>query len=250
MKTPFVHVALGVVVFGLVPVASADMFTVTVENLGPQPLSPMIGIAHNSSFDIFTEGQTASLGIKKIAEGGDTSAMESIVAAAGSDIGGWGKVAGGPLGTGDIRSFTISTDSDHPWFSFAMMLGKTNDGWLGIGAGDGALNLYSGMTAVGGMYLAKGADAWDAGTELNTQNAADLGFLGGSGNPADTDSNLIRHHAGIIPNVGDSWQQMPAWTQDQNLARVTIAPVPEPASLAVLGIGALALVRRRRNKAS
>lgn len=248
MKLTTARFALGFVVLGLVPLASADMFTVTVENLGPQPLSPLIGIAHNSSFDIFTEGSTASLGIKKIAEGGDTSAMESIIASAGSDIGGWGKVAGGPLGTGDVRTFTINTDSAHPWFSFAAMLGKTNDGWIGIGAGDGALNLYSGSTAVGGMYLAKGADAWDAGTELNTQNAADLGFLGGMGNPADTDSNLIRHHAGVIAGVGDSWSQMPAWTSTQDLARVTIAPVPEPASMAALGFGALALMRRRKKK--
>ena len=245
MKSPFMRTALGIFVFGLVPIASADMFTVKVENLGPQPLSPLMGIAHNSAFDIFTEGTAASLGIKLIAEGGNTSAMESIVASAGSDVGGWGKVSGGPIAPGQTRFFTIETDSDHPWFSFAAMLGKTNDGWIGIGAGDGALNLYSGTTPFGGVYLAKGADAWDAGTEQNTQDAADLGFLGGSGNPADS-NNLIRHHSGVVPNFGDSWSQMPAWTGGQDLARVTVAPVPEPASLAVLGIGAIALIRRRR----
>lgn len=247
MNLQFVRLALGFVVLGLVPFASADMFTVTVDNLGPQPLSPLMGIAHNSSFDLFSEGGTASLGIKKIAEGGDTSALESIVAGAGSQIGGWGKVAGGPFGTGESRTFLIDTDVAHPWFSFAVMLGKTNDGWLGIGTGDGALNLYSGSTAVGGVYLAKGSDAWDAGTELNTQNAADLGFLGGSGNPADS-NNLIRHHAGIQAGVGDSWTQMPAWTAGQDLARVTVTPVPEPASMAALGFGVIALLRKRRKK--
>jgi hypothetical protein len=247
MKLPLGRIALGTLVLGLVPLASADMFTVKVENLGPQPLSPLIGIGHNSSFDIFTEGSTASQGIKLIAEGGDTSALESIIASAGSDIGGWGKVSGGPIAPGETRFFTFETDSAHPWFSFAAMLGKTNDGWLGIGAGDGALNLYSGSTAFGGVYLAKGADAWDAGTEMNTQNAADLGFLGGSGNPADS-NNLIRHHAGIQAGVGDSWAQMPAWTSGQDLARVTVAPVPEPASMAALGLGALALIRKRRKK--
>jgi hypothetical protein len=248
MKLIRARFALAIVGFGISVIGNAQsqQFLVTVENLGPQGLSPLIGVTSNTNFDIFTEGQTSSLGIKNIAESGNTTALEAIIASGGSDVAAWGKTSG-PIAPSTTRTFMITADPTRPFFSFATMLGRTNDGWLGISIGDEAINLFSGLAPVGGVYLAKGADAWDAGTELNTQNAVDLGFLGGSGNPADS-NNLIRRHAGIISGVGDSWSQMPAWTQDQDLARISVTPVPEPATMAALGLGAAALLRRRRKQ--
>ena len=64
-----------------------------------------------------------------------------------------------------------------------------------------------------------------------------------------------------VPTVGNSdptffWSQNPttsAWTQSAFTGgnanfRTRITAVPEPASMAVLGLGALAVIRRRRNK--
>jgi hypothetical protein len=241
----YAQLTFGIITTAFAAKANAELFTVTVENLGSQPLSPLVGIASNDQFDIFTEGAASTLGIKNIAEGGNTTALEAIIAAGGSNVGGWGKVTGGGQAPGTTRTFTFNTDAAHPWFSFATMLGRTNDGWLGISIDDEALMLYSGNTAIGGVYLARGKDAWDAGTELNTQNASDLGFLGGSGNPADSNT-VIRPHSGIIAGVGDSASQLPSWTPNQNLARITVVPVPEPATMAVLGLGAIGLLRRRK----
>lgn len=231
-------------------VAHADEFRLTVTNLGPQPLSPLFFSAGDSTFNIFDVGGSSSLGIKKIAEGGDTSSMLDIATAAGSHSGTFGVLGAAPLGPGGERSLVFNTTTAHGYFSFAAMLGKTNDGFIGESFSSQGLNLYSGSTPTGFSFLVTGARAWDAGTENNTQNAADLGFLGGSGNPAETGGNdHIRVHAGVINGVGDSWDQMPAWSTDTELARITVTPVPEPATMAALGMGALALLRRRRKNA-
>jgi hypothetical protein len=232
-------------------VAQADEFQITIENLGPQPLSPLFYSAGDNQFDIFDVGGSASLGIKKIAEGGDTSAMLSIASAAAPHSGTFGVVGASPLAPGGTVSSSFSTDLAHGFFSFAAMLGKTNDGFIGESLTSLGLNLYNAGTPQGFSLLVTGARAWDAGTEKNTQNAADLGFLGGSGNPAeDAGSNTIRVHGGVIPNVGDSWNLLPSWSPTQQLARITVAPVPEPATMIGLGLGALALLRRRRSHAS
>lgn len=222
--------------------ANAAMFEITWTNHGPQPLSPLFFSASDNTFDTFQVGGTASLGIKKIAEGGDTSSMNDIAMAAGSAVSTYGMIGSSPLGPGGTRTMMFETDAAHPYFSFAAMLGKTNDGFIGESVSSMGWDVFSGDMSLDIF----GARAWDAGTELNTQNAADLGFLGGSGNPADTDSNLIRVHGGIIPNVGDSWDQMPAWQQDTLLSTVTVNAVPEPATMSVLALGALALLKRRK----
>jgi hypothetical protein len=53
-------------------------------------------------------------------------------------------------------------------------------------------------------------------------------------------------HAGVIPNVGDSWMDMPAWDANTQLAEIKVQAVPEPAPLAALGLGALFFVRKRK----
>lgn len=230
---------------GAASYAQSYNFRVTVENLGPQPLSPTFWSAGNSSFDIFQLGGTSSAGIKAIAEGGNTAPMSSIAAAAGANVFSYGTLAGGPIGPGGVRTAMFSTDMAHPYFSFASMLGKTNDGFIGESFSTSNLNLFHLGNPEGFSMTITGLRAWDAGTELNTQNAADLGFLGGSGNPADTNT-AIRIHDSIVPGLGDSWAQQPDWERSTPLARVTVEAVPEPASMTILGLGLAALLRNRR----
>lgn len=222
-------------------IVHAGTFRVTITNNGPQPLSPLFFAASDSTFNTFTLGGTASAGIKNIAERGNATAMTGIAAAAGSAVATYGVLGGSPLTPGNTRTTTFTTDSAHPYFSFAAMLGQTNDGFIGESVSSAMLNLNNGPLD---LHIF-GTRAWDAGTELNTQNAADLGFKGGSGNPADTNT-AIRVHAGVIPGVGDSWQDMPAWTSNTDLARIQVQAVPEPATWLGLGLGALVLLRRRR----
>lgn len=243
MKRLGYSLALGVVFAA--GAAQAVQFRIDWTNHGPQPLSPLFWSVGNSNFDIFQVGGAASAGIKAIAEGGNTAPMESIATAAGADVQAFGVLTGGPLAPGLSRSGMIDVDPGDDYFSFAMMLGKTNDGFLGESVSSMGLRLFNGNVPLGFSVNIYGARAWDAGTELNTQNAADLGFLGGSGNPADNNA-MIRVHGTVIPNVGDSWDQMPDWALDTRLATVTVLPVPEPATFAVLAIGAMMLRRRSR----
>lgn len=236
---------LPLLALGLTGIAQATTFEITVTNHGPQPLSPMFFSLGDNTFDIFKLGTAASVGIKKIAEGGNTADMLAIANAAGPALSTYGVVGGSPLAPGLSRTMTFDTDVAHGYFSFAMMLGKTNDGFLGESVSSQGLNVFTGGVATGFSVNIFGDRAWDAGTEENTQNAADLGFLGGSGNPADP-QNFVRVHQSIIPNVGDSWDQMPDWNATTELATVTVHPVPEPATMAGLGVAGLAFLRRRK----
>lgn len=233
--------------FAVATLASAGTYQLTVTNEGPQPLSPIFYAASNSSFDIFQVGGHASTGIKNIAEMGNASALQSIAAAAGSNVGTYGLLGGSPLAPGLSYTTTFTTDAAHPYFQFAMMLGKTNDGFLGESYSSAGLNLNLGGTPSSFDLWETGLRAWDAGTEKNTQNAADLAFLGGTGNPAEDPGNdVVRVNAGVIPGVGDSWSQMPAWTTSTNMARIQVQAVPEPSSVLAIAVGLGGLFLRRR----
>jgi hypothetical protein len=245
---------------GLAGAAFAQQqFKITVTNIGMdtvltgqtatggQPLSPVFVSVSNSAFDIFDLGGIASNGIKKIAEGGDTTPLATF---ANSQLGGsvlsTTVLGGAPFTPGGSVSGLVTADAGHDLLSFAMMLGHTNDSFLGESVTSMPIHLLGGGTPLNTTIAIFGTRAWDAGTELNTQNAADLGFLGGSGNPDDTDAR-IRVSSGVVSGVGDSWQKMENWALTDELATIQIQSVPEPTTMAIIGLGALALIKRRRN---
>lgn len=242
-----IRFGLSAVLLSAALAAQAGQFRVTWTNTGPQPLSPLFWSVGDASFDIFQFGGTSSAGIKAIAEGGNVAPMLGIAAAAGPALGSYGALTPGPLMPGLTRSAIINIDPGKDYFSFASMIGMTNDGFIGEGVSSMGLRAYNGTTALGFSVNIYGARAWDAGTEANTQSSADVPAFGGSGNPTDSNS-LIRVHETIVPNRGDRWQDMPDWSTDTRLATITVLPVPEPATMTAVGLGVLALVRKRRTK--
>ncbi|MGD8454080.1 MAG: spondin domain-containing protein [Phycisphaerae bacterium] len=216
--------------------AVAEMFTITIENIGVQPITPAFVATHGTLFDMFDEGAAASAELVAIAEGGDTGPMVTL-AGGSADVLDFG--VGDFLAPGESTSVTVMADMDHPYLSLAAMLAMTNDGFIGLAYGDDALNLYRAGMPQSYDFTISYLDVWDAGSELNTELAADVPGLGGSGSP-DENGVITRPHQGIL-GVGDVPMSFDFFGHD--VARIMV--VPEPAALSLLAVGALLVFRRR-----
>ena len=126
--------------------------------------SPVIGVTHNTSYDPFRAGGTASPGIEQLCEEGKHQPLDAeIKAAVASDA------AGTLIETPDaLRSVpgsaetTFSIDAAHPMVSIAAMIAPSPD-WCAIAADVQLLE--------NGAWIAEKTlvlEAWDVGTDSAT----------------------------------------------------------------------------------
>lgn len=216
-----------------------DEITFTIENVGVQPLTPVFAATSDGSFDMFDEGAASSPELEAIAEGGDTGPMTTLAGGAGGvlDFG-----VGAFIAPGESTSVTLTTDPSHPYLSFAAMLPITNDAFIGLAVGDGALDLFHGGSLTSYDFTLSYLEVWDAGTEVNTELATDVPALGGSGSP-DEGGVIMRPHPGIL-GVGDVPSDFDFFGHD--IAHITVVPEPATIGLCLLGATALFGTRRRR----
>jgi hypothetical protein len=206
-------------------------------------LTPAPFIAHDASFDLFDSGWMVSADIELLAEDGVTDGVVGLAKGAkGGAVLDFGVAGNAPIGPGESATAVIEADLAHPYLSFASMLAFSNDGFIGWAYGDGALDLFPGGSPFSGDIIITPDGVWDAGTEVNDELAAHVPALGAPlGAGVDEDGVLLRPHQGIL-GIGDIPIER-NWIAG-DVARITI--VPEPTSLALLGLGALLLVTRRR----
>ncbi|MEZ9986719.1 spondin domain-containing protein, partial [Vibrio sp. 10N.261.49.A3] len=169
-------------------------YNVSVTNLTPnQPMSPLAVLTHNSSFDLFEVGQSASVDLEYLAEGGSNA---QLLALSDSDANVYQGISGnGLILSGEQDTVSIRVDPNQEgYISVASMLVNTNDAFVG----ESGLLLKS--LAVGDTFVMN-MNVWDSGTELNDELAATIPGPAGGGegfNTTRNDTDVVSFHSGVI----------------------------------------------------
>jgi len=225
--------ALGVLL--LAPSAMAREFEVTVTNLTEgQPLTPPVIASHRGRHQVFEVGQPASVGVREIAENGNSAPLLAQLAADPFDrITAFAESGGGPLvpaGTpgsamfADKVTMTIRGKA-RDRLSWVSMLICTNDGMTGVDS----LRLPQKR----GKPTRARTDGYDAHTEVNTEDYADIvppcqALIGdtsgepgtGVSNPALAEGGVISHHDGIDGTLDDLDAGIHGWSDP--VARIRV----------------------------
>ena len=175
-------------------------YKVSISNLtNGQPMTPVAVVLHTSGYNAWTLGATASSGLEKLAEGGDTTDFISE-AAANMNVLSTNVAGSAPFGPGSVETVNLTaTYNSGLKLSLAAMLANTNDAYTGLTSVDiGALTVGDSMTMMSHVF--------DAGTEADTESA---GTFPGPANTVDMDDkgysstrndahDFITVHPGVI----------------------------------------------------
>ncbi|NIY82340.1 spondin domain-containing protein [Vibrio hepatarius] len=212
MKYRILLVAASVALLAGCPKTDDDKtyrFTVNVTNLtANQPMSPLALLTHNESYQLFSVGQSASVELERLAEGGSNAELITLMngnANIHEGISGHGLIL---PGTSDQVTFTVDPDS-YGYLSVASMLVNTNDAFVG----ESGLSLKSLSV---GEHFEMNMNVWDSGTEANDELASTIPGPAGGGegfNATRNDSNdVVSFHPGVV-------------SQDDGLASSTLSAV-------------------------
>lgn len=190
---------------------SLRVYDVTITNLtSGQPLTPPVVATHRRPVDVFEVGEAASFEVKEIAENGNVEPLADALAVdkhvfesnVFPSLPGPGPI----LHNGGTLNLQITASPPAMYLSFVSMLICTNDGFTGLDAQRLPKKVGDSVT----VY----PDAYDAGTEINTEDFADIvppcqGLVGvmsddtgtGASDPALAEGGVITHHLGILGGV-------------------------------------------------
>ncbi|HKJ87943.1 MAG TPA: spondin domain-containing protein [Gammaproteobacteria bacterium] len=197
-------------------------FAVSITNLtNAQPFTPPAAVLHEGGYRAWQEGQSASGGLERLAEGGKTDKFLS--AAEANDAVLATRTADKGVDPGKDRTLNLKAPTGADFhLTLASMLAATNDGFTGVNALDIA---DLGVGDSESMLV----EAWDAGTEANTETSATVPGLGGEGYNAARDSlvDRVTVHPGVVTqDDGLATSDLTAAQRfDRPVARVTVTRV-------------------------
>ena len=185
------------------PAGNSDqdyVFTIEVTNLTyAQPLSPPAIVLHDSSYQLFSEGLEASIGLEELAESGSNASLIEEAQSYDSVI---QTIAGGSIILpGSSEEFTLRLDTDldavlaESEISLVTMLVNTNDAFTGEKNIDiSAFEINQSKTFNGPV--------WDSGTEENSETAASIPGPAANGegfnSSRENDVNKVIFHPGVV----------------------------------------------------
>lgn len=264
----FLPLIAAALLLAMAPVAEAVSLRITVENLAPEnsvSLAPLRFGVGNGTFDAFNnnevafllgEADIASAPIVSVAEGGSGSTWFPAFAAAEPDanLGSVLPPPGGPFLPGGVSSTVVEVDPTNQYFTFATMVVPSNDHFLG-NANPTAFQIFDNA---GNLILDQieedASRIWDAGSEQEIpENAAFLAIGTNAnrvdeGDPVQFNFSDLSAFNGLETAAGYNFDSS-LLASDTPVLRVSFAVVPEPASFAIAGVGALGLLLLRRRVA-
>ncbi|MEM7234191.1 MAG: spondin domain-containing protein, partial [Planctomycetota bacterium] len=166
----------GLLVCSSLVTAQETRFRVRIENISgetslPGPLAPGAYAVHDEAGVLFVEDTSDSTGLEALAEDGnpgpvaESLAADDRVVSSGTFLIPSGGDGPAPLFPGSAYVFEVEADPSAPNLSFATMLVRTNDLFLGPDAAGLALFDENGMPISGDVTSLM--ELWDAGSEFN-----------------------------------------------------------------------------------
>ena len=182
---------------------SLNQVTVTIDNAAPQAgtnLTPLWVGFHNGEFDTYDRGRPVSPGLESIAEDGDTALFSQEFALSGlGDVD--GTVGSAPIAPGNSVRQTFNVDaSTGRYFNYASMVLPSNDTFIANGNPLVHEIFDEAGNFIGADILVSGAQALDAGSEINDEIPANTAFFGQQAPDTGVDENgVVQLSSGFNP---------------------------------------------------
>lgn len=237
--------------------ASTVQLQITVTSLARThgvAISPVTVAFHDGSFNPFSDGSAASLGIQNIAEFGNGTAYRNAFSASypqgvagvvAATTGGFGPGIYLPGASGSM-TFTLDTAANG-FINFGAMVVPSNDRFIGNAGGLHLLD-NAGHLLVSSVTL-HASDVWDAGTEVDAPFGAAF-LVGQSAADHVAQNGVIAHnhdfstYGGLDTPAGYVFDS--ALNANDSLVEFAFQVVPSPGTAATLGLAGLCTTRRRR----